>query len=149
MAVEFDVTREAHNFFLGEDKVIELQIFGQDGETPLNVAGLPMEWSLKKTDKALDPAIIEKSIDAFGVSDPPGIGIEVSGTYDPSPEANLQRVIITFGSDDTDPDVTGLLPTPYTLKATTVYRHSLKRKDPGNESILTFGSFQFRQATER
>jgi hypothetical protein len=144
MAIEFDITA-AHKFFLGEDKVIDLTIFGQDGITPFDVLGLALEWNLKKTDKALDPGIITKGITALGAS----TGITIVGVYDVDPEVNTQKTRITFDSNDTDPDVTSLLVTPYVLKAATEYRHSLKRKDTGSEGILTFGSFTFVQATER
>ena len=145
MAIEFNVTA-TEKFFLGEDKVLDLVIFGQDGITPLDVQGLPLEWSLKKTDKASDPEIITKAITALGVS----TGITVVGVYNAVPATNTQKVRITFASADTDPDVTSVLASaPYTLKAALAYRHSLKRKDAGNEGILTFGSFTFVQATER
>ena len=145
MAVEFNVTAESHKFFLGENKVLDLTIFDQDGVTPLDVAGLPLTWSLKKKDKDSDPCIIEKGITAASVS----TGITIVGVYNVAPATNTQKVRITFASDDTDPDVTSLLATPYTLKTTVTYRHSLKRADVGNEGILTYGSWNFRQATER
>lgn len=144
MAVEFNITA-THKFYLGEDKVIDLTIFGQDGVTPLDVAGLPLEWNLKKRDKDLDPGIITKGITAGGVS----TGITIVGVYNVVPATNTQKVRLTFASAETDPDVTPLLGTPYTLKAAVAYRHSLKRKDAGNEGILTDGSFTFKQATER
>lgn len=139
MAIQFDITA-SNQFFLGEDKILELTIFGADGVTPFDVAGIPLEWNLKKTDKASDPGIITKGI---------GTGITIVGVYNAVPATNTQRVRITFASADTDPDVTSLLATPYALKAGVAYRHSLKRKDAGNEGILSFGSFTFLQATER
>lgn len=139
MAIEFNVTA-AHKFFLGEDKILELTIFGQDNVTPFDVSGLPLEWSLRKTDGASDPALITKGI---------GSGLTIIGAYNVDPLVNTQRVRVSFGSDDTDPLVTALLATPYKLKANVAYRHSLKRKDSGNEGIFTYGSFTFLQATER
>jgi hypothetical protein len=144
MAVEFNIAA-THKFFLGEDKVIDLTIFGQDGVTPLDVLGLPLEWNLKKTDRANDPGILTKGITALAVS----TGITIVGVFNVVPITNTQKVRITFQSADTDPDVTSVLATPYTLKAAVAYRHSLKRKDVGNEGILTHGSFTFVQATER
>lgn len=145
MSVEFNVTA-AQKFFLGEDKVLDLTIFDQDGITPFDVTGLPLEWNLKKTDKASDPGIITKGITALGVS----TGITIVGVYNVSPLLNTQKVRIAFASDDTNPDVTSVLVVlPYALKAGTAYRHSLKRKDVSNKAILTFGSFTFLQATER
>lgn len=148
MAVEFHVgtgTPPSNRWFLGEDKVIDLTIFGQDGLTPLNVSGLRLEWSLKKTDKAPDPGIIEKGITAEGAS----TGITIVGLYNVNPQLNTQKVRITFASEETDPDVTETLEIPYSLKPGIAYRHSLKRKDPGSEGVLTFGNCTFLQATER
>jgi hypothetical protein len=148
VAVEFNVTAE-HKFFLGEDKVIDLTIFGQDGVTPLDVSGLPLEWSLKKTDKASDPGILEKSITALGVSVPAASGITIVGTYNVLPASNTQRVRLTFAAAETNPALTALLATPYKLKPDPQeYRHSLKRSDMGNRGMLTHGSFVFLQATE-
>lgn len=145
MSVELNITA-TNKFFLGEDKVLDLTIFGQDGVTPLDVTGLALEWNLKKTDKAADPGILTKGITAAGVS----TGITIVGVYNAVPATNTQKVRITFASADTDPDATSVLVSlPYTLKAGVAYRHSLKRKDAGNEGILTFGSFTFTQATER
>lgn len=144
MAVELNITA-TNKFFLGEDKVLDLTIFDQNGVTPLDVSGFALEWSLKKTDKAPDPGIITKGITALGAS----TGITIVGIYSAVAASNTQKVRISFASADTDPDVTSVAATPYTLKAAVAYRHSLKRKDSGNEGILTFGSFTFRQATER
>lgn len=131
MAIEFNVTAADH-FFLGEDKVLEFVVFDLDGTTPFNVAGLSLEWNMRRTDKAGDPAILTKTPTVVGV-------------FNSNPATNTQRVRVTFASDDTDPLVTTL----YTLKAGFAYRHSLKRKDAGNEIILSYGSLTFLQATER
>ena len=152
MAVEFNVTAALHKFFLGEDKVLDLTIFDQDGVTPLDITGLPLEWNLKKKDKDPDPGIITKGITAGGGA---STGITIVGVYNAVPATNTQKLRITFASADTDPDVTSLLTTPYTLKAVdahgsaVTYRHSVKRKDAGNEGILTYGDWTFKQATER
>lgn len=140
MAIEFNVTA-ADLFFLGEDKVLEFTIFGADNATPFDVTGLPLEWNLRKTDAAADPALITKAV---------GAGLTIVGVYNAVPAANTQRVHVTFASDDTDPLVTSVLVSnPYALKANVAYRHSLKRKDAGNEGIFSYGSFTFLQATER
>lgn len=144
MAIELNVTT-SDKFFLGEDKVIDLTIFGQDGVTPIDLAAMPLEWSLKKKDKDPDPGIVAKAITAGGVS----TGITIIGVFNVIPATNTQKLRITFASADTDPDVTSVLPTPYTLKAGVAYRHSVKRTDAGNEAILTYGSITFLQATER
>jgi len=132
VALEFNVTPADH-FFLGEDKILELTIFGEDDITPLDVTGMALQWSLKKTDKAADPGIIEKAS---------GAGITVVGVYNVAPLLNTQRVRIAFASADTTPSST------LSLKANFAYRHSLKRTDVGNENVLSYGSFTFMQATE-
>lgn len=132
MAREFNITKE-DDFFLGEDKVIEFTILGLDDVTPLDVASIPMEWNMRKTDKAADPAILSS---AAGAS--PLIELTVIGAYNSNPATNTQRVRLTFVPTDTQ---TG-------IKPDVAYRHSLKRKDTGNNNILSFGSITFRQATE-
>lgn len=140
MARERNITA-ADKFFLGEDKYLDLTIYGTDDVTPLDVAGLPLEWSLKNHDKDPDPGILEKATS--------GGGITVIGVYNSNPATNTQKVRIAFISAETDPFVTGVLVSgAYTLKAGKQYRHSLKRRDFGNEGVLTYGSWEFRQATE-
>lgn len=128
MAREFNITL-ADNFFLGEDKVIEFTIFGNDNATPLELGGIPLEWNMRKTDKADDPAILSSAS---------GIELTLVGVYSSNPAINTQRVRLTFVPADTQTGIKPNLP----------YRHSLKRKDLGNNNILSFGSIMFRQATE-
>lgn len=139
MAIEFNITADK-NFFLGEDKIIDFTIFELDGVTPLEVSGLPLEWSVKKNDKDPDPGIITKGA---------GTGLSVIGVWSSNPTTNTQRVRLTFVPADTNPDLTAALATPYVLKAGQAYRHSLKRKDISNANVLSFGSITWRQATER
>lgn len=130
MAREFNITA-ADKFFLGEDKVIEFTILGLDDVTPLELGGVPLEWSMRKTDKASDPAIL--------ASTPIGsIELTLVGVYSPNPTINTERVRLTFVPADTR---TG-------IKPGVPYRHSLKRTDIGNNNILSYGSITFLQATE-
>lgn len=135
MAIEFNITA-ADKFFLGEDKVIDITVLAADGVTPYNIVGLPLEWNLRKKDSASDPALITKVP-------------TVTGVFNANPAVNTQKAHIVIASDDTDPLVTVGLATPYKLKAGFAYRHSLKRKDAGNETIASYGSVTFLQATER
>lgn len=128
MATEFNITKE-HRFFLGEDKVLRLKVYEQDGTTPINVDGWSLLYVLRKKDKDPDPPILSKT--TTGSS--PKISIE--GTFNIDPEANMQVVLVTFDSDDTT-----------NLEAKT-YRYSIKRTDSGNERILTYGGQEFLQAT--
>jgi hypothetical protein len=127
MAAEFNVTAN-DKYFLGDDKVLEFTIVGQDGVTPFDVTGLSLEWNLRRTDK--DPvALITKGI---------GSGLTIVGVYSANPSLNTQRVRVSIASADTD-----------LLKPNVAYRHSLKRKDAGFEMIASYGSILFLQATER
>lgn len=137
MAKEFNIT-EANEFFLGEDKILDFIVTGEDG-LPFDVTGMTLEWSLKKKDKDPDPPIIGKSV---------GSGIAIVGVFNSNPAVNTQRVRVTFLDTETDPFTTSGLGTPYTLKAKVAYRHSLKRLDNNNEVVLSYGSITFRQATE-
>jgi hypothetical protein len=128
VAREFNITA-TDKFFLGEDKVIDLTIFGQDDATPFDVTGLPLEWNMRKTDQAADPALLVKGV---------GTGLSIVGVYNAVPAVNTQRVRLTFAAADT---ATG-------LKANVAYRHSLKRLDVGNKGIFSYGSLTFLQATE-
>lgn len=128
MAREFNITA-ADKFFLGEDKFVDFTIFDQDGVTPLDVTGATLEWSLRKTDKADDPALLLKVPTVVGV-------------FNLIPASNTQRVRLTFASSDTTYPTSG-------LKANFAYRHSLKITDIGSENILSYGSMLFLQATER
>jgi|GEM_PF-5518918 len=125
MATEFNIT-DAHRFFLGEDKVLRLQVFEEDLTTPLDVSGWNLAFYVRKKDKDADPALITKTL---------GAGIQVEGTFSSTPSENLQRVLIDIESDDTNG-----------LKASS-YRYSVKRVDVGSETILVFGSIVFLQAT--
>lgn len=150
MAKVFNVT-EAHLFYLGEDKFLDIAVTGQDGVTPLDLTGLPLEWSLKKKAKDADPPLIHKA----STGGTPGITL--IGAYNVDPGVNTQKARISLASDDTDPFVTGILANPtlaapagaYTLKAGVEYHHSLKRRDVGNEGVLSAGTFKFKQATEQ
>ena len=121
MSIEFNITT-ANEFFLGEDKEIAWQIFGPDDQTPINISGWPLEFTLKKTDKSAD-AILTKTI---------GDGLEISGLFAATAETNAQRVVATFSSADTA-----------TLKPNTAYRYRVKRIDEGNVAVLAFGSLTF------
>jgi hypothetical protein len=125
MAVQFDIG-EDKEFFLGEDKVVRFPIVDDDG-VPLDFATWGLEFIVRKTDKAKDPAIIYKSTTNGG--------IVITGVYNIDSEINTQRAVITFDSEDTE-----------FLKPIT-YRHSLKRTDIGSEGILSYGDFVLLQAT--
>ena len=127
MAIEFNITA-ADKFFMGEDKYVDFTVFAVDETTPYDVTALPLEWNMRKTDKAGDPALLIKAV---------GSGLAIVGVYNVNPVVNTQRVRLTFVPDDTRP-----------LKGNFAYRHSLKRLDLSNNNILSYGSILFLQATE-
>jgi hypothetical protein len=133
MAIEFNVT-EAHEFFLGEDKFIDLAIFDEDEVTPLDVTGMSLEWNMRKKDNSPDPPLLVKQLSNGTLS--------IIGTYNINPAINTQRVRLKFVPADT-------WATPQVIKAHIAYRHSLKRLDSTMKNILSYGSITFMQATER
>ena len=128
MAIEFNIGADQF-WFLGEDKVLRFTIYDADGETPIDITGWALSFSLRKTDKdATVPALIAKTTEDDT--------IEIVGTFNIDPEVNTQSVEIQFPSFDT----TNLKPI--------AYRYSLKRMDAGFEGILAYGSITLLQATE-
>ena len=134
MAIEFNVTA-ADGWFLGEDKLLSIEIIGQDaagllpGETgyvrtPVDVTDWALEYIIRLKDKDPDPPLLRKET---------GEGIEIMGTFNET--TNTQRVQITIDSPDT---------TDWKAKT---YRHSLKRTDLGDETILFWGGATLLQAT--
>jgi uncharacterized protein (DUF1684 family) len=126
MAIEFNITA-SDKWFLGEDKILSIEVFETDGITPLDIfEWVGLEFVLRKIDRAPDEII--RKTRANG-------GIVVSGEF-VADETNTQRAVMTFGSDETTD-----------LRAGFPYRYSIKRTDVGNESVLTYGSITFLQAT--
>jgi hypothetical protein len=139
MAIVANITKD-HHVFVGEDKKLRFTIYADHAKTEVvDVSGFSMYWALRKTDKASDPALIEKSTD-----DSPA-GITVEGTYDADPEVNTQQVVVTLKDTDSwDPTTSP----PIALKQFK-YRHALKRSNQSLETVLAFGDFQFLMATTR
>lgn len=139
MAIQRNVTAADH-VFLGEDKILRYKIWEDHEKTiPINVAAWELIWVLRKTDKAEDPALIVKA----NTDSPPGIA--VIGVFNADPLVNTQEVEVTLlDTDSYDPTVS-----PAVKLKRAKYRYSLKRMDDGAETILTFGDFQFLQATAR
>jgi hypothetical protein len=143
MAIRNDFPASA-KIFCGEDKELEFAIYESDGVTPQDVSSWAMEWVLRAvhparaqgdrrlwtwptvSSPALPPVHLTKST-ADG-------GITIIGTYDPDPELNTQRVVVTI----TDTDTEGI--------AGGSYKHALKRTNDGFETILSHGEFVLRSA---
>lgn len=127
-------------WFIGEDKILEFEVFSDDGKPVTDptkgmedVSTWNLVWSMKKTDVAGEPALVEKRTS--------GNGITVVGAYAPLRPANLQRVQVRVLDTDTD----SLKPD----KGKTVVknRQSLKRILVDGDAILAFGNATLRKAT--
>lgn len=136
MAIERHITAADH-VFVGDDRTFEITVYEDDAATtPVNISGFELVWILRKTDKS-PTALIEKS----SVGSPAGIAI--TGTFNPDPNINTQRAVVTLSAQDSYS--TGS-PAGVQL-AKKKYRYALKRVNDGARSTLTFGNFQFLQAT--
>ncbi len=103
--------------------------------TPIDVATWDLEWMLRKKVNSVDPPLILKTTGSPG-------GIQVTGTFNASPSLNTQRVEVTIEDEDTY----GPESAPVVIVKEGDYVHSLKRIDPGVETILTYGSFKLLRA---
>ena len=110
-AVESPITRSEH-WFTGEDRLINIDVVQADGVTPQDMTGWSLTWELK--DGPTGMVRVAKSV---------GSGLVIgdgAGTGD--------RASITIADTDTEG-----------LPAGTYYHH-LRRTDPGNEIVLSFGA---------
>jgi hypothetical protein len=113
MAATFNIGPEKQ-FFVGENKTVTLPVYGPDGATPVDVTGWTLIYVVKKLEKPSATPLITKEV---------GAGITLTGSFN----ANNQRVVIEFDSDDTAVLKPG------------VYFHTLKRTDPDFEHVLFNG----------
>ena len=140
MAYNRDITA-ADKVFFDTDQLLRFTIY-QGNPTiqqilakqaiPQDVNGWTLSWTLRKEPKTELPLLL-KTI---------GAGIEITGNYDVNPDNNTQRVDVTLEDTDTfDPTADP----PVVIKPGT-YAFALKRLDEGEETILTWGSFELLQA---
>ena len=148
MALERNYTKD-DRIFIGEDKVLYYAVYDQTGltdaellaqiaantATPLDVSAYDLVWLLRKKDNTSDPALISK--ESFA-------GISVVGTFNASQSLNTQRVAVAL--EDTDTWDEG---SPVVAFKPGKFRYSLKRVDPGLETVLVFGYIDFMMATAR
>ena len=134
MAYEQNFDASKH-WFIGENKVLEFEVLQDDGKVITDttkavedVTTWTMVFSMKKSDIAADPALVEKRTGASA-------GITITGVYNASRGLNTQRVVVTILDSDTD-----------ALKALT-YRYSLKRIAAGADAILAYGNIVLLKAT--
>lgn len=118
-------------WFTGTHKVLEFEIFANDGIAPDLPTGLPnpnktmvdvSAWDLAWTLALVEggPALITKRTS--------GSGITITGTYNASRTVNTQRVLVAIDDEDTEP------------LAADIYWHALKRMNADAEDIVSWGS---------
>ncbi len=123
------MAREQHigaseDWFIGEDKVLEFEIYGDDDVTLEDVATWAFRWVLRKQGES-DAIVISKTTDD---------DITITGTFDPDPLVNTQKVEVAIE----DTDTVNLQPG--------VYAHALKRTDDGQATINSYGKATLKKA---
>ena len=115
--------------FVGEDKLLRFEVLDKTYDPAIPGSGVPLDmqgWTLlfdvRMKDTSPDPAMFSAAPSIVGI-------------YDPIRSQNTQRAVVTLTDNDLD-----------LFKAKT-YRHSLKRMDPGSETVLVFGDFVPQKAT--
>jgi len=109
--------------FVGEDKTLRLELLDPAG-VPVNMATFTIKMIVRIKEPSPDPPILDKTA-------------TVSGTYSAVRATNAQRAVVTL--TDTEMDA---------LSGRT-YRHSWKRTNTDNETILSFGPFIVEEATAK
>ncbi len=143
MAYNRNITAEDKVFF-DTDFILRFAIYSGDPTAaeiaagtaiPEDVAGWDMEWMLRLKANTPDPPLIVKTTGSPA-------GIVVTGVFNASAAMNTQRVEVTIEDEDTY----GPEGDPVVIVKEGDYAHSLKRIDPGAETILTWGSFKLLRA---
>jgi hypothetical protein len=117
MSIRFDITKE-NEFFIGEDRTINIDVKQSDESTAQTMTGWSLTWELKPS-----PG------EAFSIQKTTSDGITIGngvGTDD--------RASITIGDGDTEAIEPG------------VYYHQLRRTDAGSEQLLSFGDVTLRES---
>jgi len=109
------------SLFYGEDKTFRFELL-DSLDLPVNMAGFIVKMIVRETDGADDPPIFEKTA-------------SIDGVYNAVRALNTQRATVIF----TDTEL-------LTVEAKT-YRHSWKRYNEGNETVLAYGPLIIQQAT--
>lgn len=137
-------TWKPSRIFLGTDFTLPFTVYDMEGKTQaeveaeieagtateVDVSGWDIRFAIKSAPKNEDPGLIEKEV---------GQGITIEGTFGGSPP---QRVVVTIEDTDSyDPDASPIVD----LKPKK-YWYALKRTDPGSETIIAYGQFQFLEA---
>jgi hypothetical protein len=139
----------AGKYFVGEDRRLAFLVFQQCDASLQHATGDPVPstprrdvagWALRfvvRSSQTTDNApILDKAT---------GAGITIEGAYHADPALNTQAVVVTLDDLDTwDPDAV-----PVVAVKPATYHYSLKRTDPGGESILAWGKLPIAMTTTR
>ena len=119
--IEFNIDAD-QDFFVGEDKAIQVTVYQSDDVTAQDITGWSLSWMLKrKLSDADDAALLTKTTSSGIALTTPASGV------------------CTVSVADTDTD--GLAPG--------LYYHELKRMDAGFETVLSQGRCQLRRGVHR
>lgn len=119
--------KTALSLFIGTDHQFKYPVLDEaDAAVALDASAWTLSWMLKSNKDDAD-------VDARVTKVTPS-GITVTGTFNATASLSAQRVVVTVEDTDTD-----------SLPAGTYY-HELKRKDSGQEAILSYGEMTLRRS---
>jgi hypothetical protein len=130
MAIHRDITRK-DQVFIDTDRILRNKVWkgnptqaqiDANQAVPEDVTGWTLSWVLSEVGGV---ALVSKAT---------GSGISITGVYNVDPTLNTQRVDVLL--EDTD--------TVALARGTYIYK--LKRTDPGEETVLAFGTFELLEA---
>lgn len=116
---------DTDDWFIGEDKTLEFEIYDSTEALIQNVTGWAMLFRLRRISES-DAVLFTKTTG--------GSTITIAGTYNADPTVNAQRTSVVI--DDTDTD--NLQPGKYA--------YWLWRTDSGNETVLAYGDVTLKRA---
>ena len=130
MATDVTIGGEGEGtLFADEDKVFLLEVLDVN-EVPVNIAGWPIVFDVRRKDNSADPALLS-------------IAATITGTYSATRASNTQRAQVVVTDDDMHPFKGSNLPDGREK----TYRHSWKRTTSGSETVLCRGDFAPEKAT--
>lgn len=124
MALEQNILA-AQRFFMSEDKKLRFKVAGEDGVTPIDVAGMDFVWAMAEDPADAVPKVQKTSQAAE---------IVVGGVFNEDPDLNTQYVEVSIVAEDTAPLYKGK------------FWYSLRRSDVGSRTVLAFGYIELQQA---
>jgi hypothetical protein len=106
--------------FIGEDKRLRIACVDNTG-LPTDMTGWVLDFDVRTSDTAPSSVLT--------------LTPTLVGTFDTNPSLNTQRAIVTLTAANMN------------LFRPKLYRYSVKRIDPGEETVLLWGSFLPQRAT--